>query len=64
MSSHIFSFGRFGCVVSKFPSDPLVKTPSSQCRGMGLIPGQGTKITHATWYSPNERETETGWGQS
>ena len=26
-----------------------VKTPSFKCRGMGLIPGQGTKILHALW---------------
>ena len=40
-SSHIFSFGRFGCVVSEFPSGPLVKTPSSQCRGHGFDPWSG-----------------------
>ena len=29
-----------------FPGGPVVKTPSSQCRGTGSIPGQGTKIPH------------------
>ena len=27
-----------------FPGDPVVKIPSSQCRGTGSIPGWGTKI--------------------
>ena len=31
-----------------FSGSPVVKTLHSQCRGMGLIPGQGTKILHAT----------------
>ena len=26
-----------------FPGGPLTKTPCSQCRGLGLIPGQGTR---------------------
>ena len=26
-----------------FPGGPLVKIPRSQCRGPGLIPGQGTR---------------------
>ena len=37
-----------------FPDGPVAKTPCSQCRGPGLIPGQGTrshmlqlKIPHA-----------------
>ena len=31
------------------PYGPAVKTPSFQCRDVGSIPGQGTKIPHATW---------------
>ena len=31
-----------------FPGSPAVKMPSSQCRGRGLIPGQGTKTPHDT----------------
>ena len=30
-----------------FPGSPVVKTPGFQCRGMGSIPGQGTKIPQA-----------------
>jgi len=26
-----------------FPGDPVAKTPRSQCRGLGSIPGQGTR---------------------
>ena len=50
-----------------FWNSPVVhwlRLQAPRAGGMGLIPGQGTKITHATWYSPKERETETGWGQS
>ena len=35
-------------MVWDFPGGPVVKTPHSQCRGAGLIPGQGTKIPHAS----------------
>ena len=31
-----------------FTGGPVVKNPSSSTRGMGLIPGQETKILHAT----------------
>ena len=30
-----------------FPGSPGVKTPPSNARGMGLIPGGGTKSPHA-----------------
>ena len=33
-----------------FPGGPVVKTPSSQCRGHGFDPWSG-KIPHATWSS-------------
>ena len=29
-----------------FPGGLVVKTPHSQCRNMGLIPGLGTKMWH------------------
>ena len=32
-----------------FPDGPVVKTPWSQCRGMGSILGLGTKILHPTF---------------
>ena len=56
-----------GDLVVLFRNSPVVhwlRLQAPSAGGMGLIPGQGTKITHATWYSPNERDTETGWGQS
>ena len=38
-----------------FPGGPLVKTPCSQCRGMGSIPGWRTKIPHALWCGQNKQ---------
>ena len=32
-----------------FPGGPMVKTPYFSAQNKGLIPGQGTKIPHATW---------------
>ena len=32
-----------------FPGSPMVKTLPSNAGGAGLIPGQGTKIPHASW---------------
>ena len=31
------------------PDGPVVKTSPSNAEGVGLIPGQGTKIPHAPW---------------
>ena len=31
------------------PGGPVVKTLHFQCKGMGSISGQGTKIPHAMW---------------
>ena len=31
------------------PGGPVVKTPCFHCRGIGSVPGQGTKILHAMW---------------
>ena len=37
----------------------MVKIPWSPCRGdMGSIPGQGTKIPHATWYSQKKKKAK------
>ena len=33
-----------------FLGDPVVKTPHSQCRGVVLMPGQGTKTPHVEWH--------------
>ena len=32
-----------------FPDSPVVKTAPSNAGGVGLIPGQGAKIPHASW---------------
>ena len=37
-----------------FPGGPVVKTLCLQCRGTGLISGQGTKIPHAEKHSQNK----------
>ena len=39
-----------------FSGHPVVKTLCFHCRGLGLIPGQGTKIPHATWHNPKEEK--------
>ena len=45
----IFRFSNFKNYFSyNFPGDPMVNTPYFPFRGQGLIPGQGTKILHAT----------------
>ena len=36
-----------------FISSPVVRTLYFHCRGMGLIPDQGTKIPHAMRHSQN-----------
>ena len=33
----------------EFPGGPVVKASPSNAGGVGLIPGLGTKITHASW---------------
>ena len=32
-----------------FPGGPVVKTSPSNAGGVGLIPGRGAKIPHASW---------------
>ena len=32
-------------IFKDFPGSPVVKTPHSQCRGIGSIPGWGSKMT-------------------
>ena len=32
-----------------FPGGPVVETSPSNAGGMGLMPGQGAKIPHASW---------------
>ena len=37
------------------PSSPVVKTSSSISGGMGLIPGWGAKIPHASWPKKSDK---------
>ena len=37
-----------------FPGSSVVKICASNAGGMGLIPGWGTKISHALWQSQNK----------
>ena len=41
-----------------FPGGPVVKTSPSNAGGAGLIPGQGTKIPHASWPKNQNIKTE------
>ena len=55
------------CVTGDFPGSPVVKTPSSQCKGHGFDPsGWGTKIPHAAQRGLNKQTNKqktciTGW---
>ena len=39
-----------------FPGSPVVKTPCFDCRGMGSIPGQGTKILRAARHGQKKKK--------
>ena len=39
----------FKNICGDFPGSPVVKTSASNTGGVGLIPGQGAKIPHASW---------------
>ena len=41
------------CLWKDFLGGAVVKTPYLSARGAGLIPGQRTKILHATWHGQN-----------
>ena len=41
-----------------FSGGPVVKTLSSNAGGAGLIPGQGIKISHASWPEKQNINTE------
>ena len=41
--------GSIKMVERDFPYGPVVKTSSSNAGGIGSIPSQGAKITHASW---------------
>ena len=40
------------------PWGPVVKTSPSSAGGVGLIPGWGAKIPHASWSKNQKHETE------
>lgn len=42
-------------VAGDLPGGPVVRTPRSQCRGAGSIPGQGTKAPQAVWPQKKKR---------
>ena len=42
-----------------FLGGPVAKTPCSQCRGTGLISGQGTKIPHVPGMAKNKPKNPT-----
>ena len=39
-----------------FPGSPVVKTPRFHAGGAGSIPGQGTKISYATWCGKKKKK--------
>ena len=41
----------------------MVKTLSFQCRSMGSIPGQGTKIPHTIWGVAKNKERKIDSGK-
>ena len=45
-------------MVGHLPGGPEVTTLHFQCRGMGSIPGWGTKIPHATWRGQKQKKSE------
>ena len=42
-----------------FPGGPVVKTPPSNAGGEGSVPGQGAKISRASWLKNPKHNTET-----
>ena len=48
----------------EFPGSPVVKTWHFHCQGLGLIPGQGTKILQAEWQDQKKKKRNfTGIGR-
>ena len=44
----------------EFPGNPVARTHTFNARGLGSIPGRGTKILQAMWYSQKKkRKTKT-----
>ena len=49
-------------VIWNFPGGPVIKTPHFQCRGMGSIPGWGTKIPRASAARPKKKKKKLSSG--
>ena len=45
-----------------FPGGAIVKTLHFYLRGMGSIPGKGTKIPHAAWHGQKNKESTCNAG--
>ena len=52
----VFKFSVFKKLPGDLPGGPVVMTLHSQCRGMDLTPGQGTKISHAAQCSQGKKK--------
>ena len=46
--------------ITDFPHGPVVKTLPSTAGDVGLIPGQGTKISHAMWCGQGKKKSISG----
>lgn len=44
------------CFWWEFPDGPVIRTLDFYCYGLGLIPGQGTKISQAVQQGQKKRE--------
>ena len=51
-------FNFWKLLIENFLFCPVVRTPHFHCGGKGLIPGQGTKILHATWNGQKQKTKE------
>ena len=40
----------------EFPGNPVARTHTFNARGLGSIPGRGTKILQAMWYSQKKKK--------
>ena len=60
----LLSIKRINNPISKWAGTSLVvhwvKTPCSQYKGQGSIPGWGTKIWHASWCSQKKKKKKKG----
>ena len=43
--------------LEEFPGGPVVKTQAFTDKGLGLVPGQGTKVPQAAWHGQKINKT-------